>query len=416
MVKKIQSIRGMVDLFHQEMRDHLWVIQQARTIAKLYGFDEVSTPILEKTEVFSRPLGQTSDVVSKETYTFNDRGDDSLTLRPEGTAGIMRSVISNGKFNELPLKLFYSGPMFRYERPQKGRLRQFNQIGIELIGISEPFSDAEVIMCGVNYLKSLNVLDKCLLNINTLGDKESRDKYRSSLIEYFTINNSKLSNISQERLKINPLRILDSKEAQDQEIISKAPSFSNHLNSDSKKHFDKVLNYLEVHNVKYVYNEKLVRGLDYYCHTTFEFITDQLGSQGTVLGGGRYDGLSETLNGPYLPGVGFAAGVERLVLLSENNNKIVSSIGVIPIEEKNLNASFEIIENLRSKNISSELFNYGNISKQIKKSISRNIRHIIIIGDQELKTKQVILRDLSEGTQKLIFIENLVDEIMTLDK
>ena len=165
MVKKIQSIRGMVDLFHQEMRDHLWVIQQARTIAKLYGFDEVSTPILEKTEVFSRPLGQTSDVVSKETYTFNDRGDDSLTLRPEGTAGIMRSVISNGKFNELPLKLFYSGPMFRYERPQKGRLRQFNQIGIELIGISEPFSDAEVIMCGVNYLKSLNFLDKCLLNV-----------------------------------------------------------------------------------------------------------------------------------------------------------------------------------------------------------------------------------------------------------
>ena len=415
MAKKIQSIRGMSDLFHQEMESHSWVIDKARDVAVLYGFLEVSTPILERTEVFSRPLGQTSDVVSKETYTFNDRGGDSLTIRPEGTAGIMRSVISNGKFNELPLKFFYSGPMFRYERPQKGRLRQFNQIGIELIGISEPYSDAEVILCGIHFLKSLNVLGSCSLNINTLGDKESRNLYRSSLIDYFQKNHSKMSNISKERLKINPLRILDSKETQDQEIIAQAPSFSSYLNSNSKKHFEKVLKYLEVNNINYIYNEKLVRGLDYYCHTTFEFVTDKLGSQGTGLGGGRYDGLSETLNGPYIPGVGFAAGVERLVLLSEKNDNTISSIAVIPIEEKNLEDSFKIIERLRSQNIALELLNYGNITKQIKKAINRKIRHIIIIGDEELKTKHVILRDLLKGEQKLVLIENLINEIMNLD-
>ena len=415
-MEKIQSVRGTIDLFPKEMRTQSWVINTAREVAILFGFEEVSLPILEKTEVFSRPLGQSSDVVSKETYTFEDRGGDSLTLRPEGTAGIMRAIIQSGKCNEIPLKLFYSGPMFRYERPQKGRLRQFNQIGVELLGISEPIADVEVILCGVKYLKKLGVLDKCVLNINTLGDTESRLIYRESLVKYFNKNISSLSPISKERLNSNPLRILDSKEDLDQEIIKKAPLFSSYLNDISKRHFEAVLEYLKLLDVKYKHNEKLVRGLDYYCHTTFEFITTELGSQGTVLGGGRYDGLSKTLNGPSLPGVGFAAGVERLSMLSVKNLKRSEIIGIIPIEENYTLDAYKIMNNLRDREIASEIYTSGNIGKSIKKVLKREGNYIVLVGGDEFKKGFVVLRNLINSNQFNVATENLVDEISKIVK
>ena len=414
-MKKIQSVRGTVDLFSEETRKQNLIIKTASKIASLYGFEEVSMPILEMTEVFSRPLGQSSDVVSKETYTFNDRGGESLTLRPEGTAGIMRAVISNGKAHEIPLKYFYSGPMFRYERPQMGRLRQFNQIGIEFIGNSEPLADAEVIICGVKFLKSLNLLDKCNLNINTLGDIESRSAYRNSIVEYFSKYYSSLSEFSKKRLSLNPLRILDSKEKEDKEIILEAPLFSSYLNYQSKEHFEKVLDYLNMLKITYFHDEKLVRGLDYYCHTTFEFITKNLGSQGTVLGGGRYDGLSETLNGPKLAGVGFAAGVERLALLYNEKVNKVSMIGIIPMEDDNIMDAYVVMNNLRGNNFSTEMFFTGNLNKKIKKSVKRGIKHVIFVGSKEYINDEVLIKNLENGKQWKVSLKNLIPELKNLE-
>ena len=236
-MNKIQSVRGTKDIFPTEMQNYNSIINKAKFISELYGFEEAAFPIIEKSDVFTRPLGESSDVVSKETYTFADRGDDRITLRPEGTAGIMRSVLSQGKLNELPIKLFYSGPMFRYERPQKGRLRQFIQIGIESIGSSNAIEDVEVIQCGVSLLNKLGILKNCILNINSLGDTESRNLYRENLVKYFLSNESKLSKVSQGRLSLNPLRILDSKEPEDQDIIRRAPLLSSYLNNISVDHF-----------------------------------------------------------------------------------------------------------------------------------------------------------------------------------
>ena len=283
-MSKIQSVRGTKDIYSSVMRSYNHIINEARLVSELFGYEEASFPIFEKAEVFSRPLGVASDVVSKETYTFEDRGGEKITLRPEGTAGVIRSIISEGKINDLPLRLFYSGPMFRYERPQKGRLRQFFQIGIESIGNHGPLEDAEVISCGASLLKRLGFQRDCVLNINSLGDAESRALYRKSLVDYFSKNLEKLSKLSQSRLSLNPLRILDSKEPQDQEVIFKAPLFSSYLNNLSIDHFEKVKSFLNSSGIEYSHNEKLVRGLDYYSHTTFEFITTRLGSQGTILG------------------------------------------------------------------------------------------------------------------------------------
>ena len=412
-MSKIQSVRGTKDIYSSTMRNYNYIINEARFVSELFGYEEASFPIFERAEVFSRPLGVSSDVVSKETYTFEDRGGENITLRPEGTAGVMRSILSEGKINDLPLKLFYSGPMFRYERPQKGRLRQFVQIGIESIGNQGPLEDAEVIACGASLLQRLGFQQDCVLNINSLGDEESRNLYRKSLVDYFSKNLDKLSQLSQSRLSMNPLRILDSKEPQDQEVIYKAPLFSSYLNNPSIDHFEKVKSFLNTYGIEYSHNEKLVRGLDYYSHTTFEFITTKLGSQGTVLGGGRYDGLSEMLGGPSIPAVGFAAGVDRLVMLSSNLDETSGIISILPVEEKNFAYCYNLLKIFRENDIKCEIFKGGNLSKNLKKINKKNRKLIIIVGDDEIQKKQVILKDLSTGEQQKIYKTNLLEKIKT---
>ena len=412
-MSKIQSVRGTKDIYSSTMRNYNYIINEARYVSELFGYEEASFPIFERAEVFSRPLGVSSDVVSKETYTFEDRGGENITLRPEGTAGVMRSILSEGKINDLPLRLFYSGPMFRYERPQKGRLRQFVQIGIESIGNHGPLEDAEVIACGASLLQRLGFQQDCVLNINSLGDEESRALYRKSLVDYFSKNLDKLSPLSQSRLSMNPLRILDSKEQQDQEVIYKAPLFSSYLNNLSIDHFEKVKSFLNTSGIEYSHNEKLVRGLDYYSHTTFEFVTTKLGSQGTVLGGGRYDGLSEMLGGPSIPAVGFAAGVDRLVMLSSNLDETSGIISILPVEEENFTYCYNLLNIFRENDIKCEIFKGGNLSKNLKKISKKNRKLIIIVGDDEIQKKQVILKDLSSGEQQKIEKSDLLEKLKT---
>ena len=288
----LQPVRGTHDLLSGEARNVRYIFEIGRKIAEDYGYDEVATPIFEFTEVFSRTLGETSDIVTKEMYTFIDKGGDSITLRPEGTAGVARSLISSGLSQKLPLKYFYSGPMFRYERPQKGRLRQFHQVGVELLGVAEPLGDVEVISLAAAFLDRLGLQKSTQLEINTLGNISSRLAYRAILLEYFRDHQTFLSSESKDRLDKNPLRILDSKSKEDQEIVAEAPSFDASLDAESQDFFSNVCNGLDTLNIEWNRNIRLVRGLDYYCHTAFEFTTTLLGAQSAVLAGGRYDGWS----------------------------------------------------------------------------------------------------------------------------
>ena len=291
------------------------MIETGRAVAARYGYAEVATPIFEFTEVFARTLGETSDVVTKEMYSFTDRGGEALTLRPEYTAGVARAFISGALGQNLPVKLFCSGPMFRYERPQKGRLRQFHQIDVEVIGAPEPLADVEVIALGAQILRALGLAEHVRLELNTLGDPESRQAYRDRLVGYLSAYRDRLSPDSQARLERNPLRILDSKDEGDREILKGAPTLDASLNEASKAFFAGVRAGLDALGIAYAINPMLVRGLDYYTHTAFEFTTDRLGAQGAVLAGGRYDGLVAAMGGPDTPGIGWAAGVERLAML-----------------------------------------------------------------------------------------------------
>ncbi|HEY9536701.1 MAG TPA: histidine--tRNA ligase, partial [Kiloniellaceae bacterium] len=310
----LQPVRGTRDILPDEMRRHRVVVETARALAARYGYHEMATPVFEFTEVFKRTLGETSDVVTKEMYTFSIGDGEQVTLRPEATAGVARALISGGLTQSLPLKVFYNGPMFRHERPQKGRYRQFHQIDVELLGVSEPLADVEIIALGADILAALGLGEHTTLELNTLGDLESRKAYRAALVDYFSAYQDKLSADSRDRLVRNPLRILDSKDQGDRKLIEGAPLFGDYLNQQSRDFFARVLEGLDLLGIGYTLNDRLVRGLDYYTHTAFEFTTTALGAQGTVLAGGRYDGLVETMGGPSVPGIGWAAGVERLSL------------------------------------------------------------------------------------------------------
>ncbi|MGH6980698.1 MAG: histidine--tRNA ligase, partial [Stellaceae bacterium] len=327
----LQPARGTQDLLPETMRRHRRVSDTARELAALYRFEELATPIFEFTEVFTRPIGEHTDIVSKEMYTFKDRGDEEVTLRPEYTAGIVRAVISNGLTQNLPLKFFATGPMFRYERPQKGRFRQFHQIDAELIGPATPDSDVETIALGADILSALGVLKNCVLELNTLGDADSRQAYRAALIDYFSARQDKLSEDSRRRLERNPLRILDSKDPGDVALNAAAPHFDQYLTVAARDFFARVRGGLDGLGIAYNLNPRLVRGLDYYCHTAFEFVTQSLGSQGTVLGGGRYDGLMKLMGGPDTAAIGWAAGVERLALLIADPALPPRPVAVIPL-------------------------------------------------------------------------------------
>ena len=410
-MSKLQPVRGTADLLPDVMAQHRLVIDTARQATARYGFQEMATPIFEFSEVFSRPLGESSDIVTKENYSFADRGGEQLTLRPENTAGVVRAMISGGLTQSLPLKYFYTGPMFRYERPQKGRMRQFHQVGIEYLGPNDALADAEVISAGARFLAQLGVLPHCVLHLNSLGDPESRAAYRAALVSFLQTHESALSDDSKRRLAVNPLRILDSKDAGDRDILQTAPKLQDYLNAVSKAHFQTLTTALDAAGVTWVFDPLLVRGLDYYCHTAFEFVTDALGTQGTVLGGGRYDGLSEMLGGPAVAGVGWAAGIERLAMLAGDAAVAVPKVAMLSTDPETDLAAFQLAETLRDTGVDIEFPTTGAIGKKLKKAARSNIRLAIILGGDELAKNTVQLRDLTTGTQAEIAMADLADAI-----
>lgn len=401
MSKSLQRVRGTQDLLPEISRKFRHIENLAWEVAKHYGYGEIDTPIFESSEVFHRTLGETSDMVHKETYTFLDRGGDSVTLRPEGTAGIARAFISEGLAQNLPLKFYYSGPMFRYERPQKGRYRQFHQIGIESLGYDNPLSDVEVISLASDFLSKLDLLSSCKLQLNTLGDQASRAHYRDQLVTYFTKYKSELSADSQMRLEKNPLRILDSKDQNDRKLILDCPQMAASMTAESKNFFDRVQKGLEQNNIPFEVSSTLVRGIDYYTHTVFEFVTEKLGAQGTVLAGGRYDGLIQVMGGPQTPGVGWAAGMERLAELTAENlippQKLKAAI--VPADEAGELWALTVAKDFRSRGYATEILWNGNVGKKMKKAASLGAEYAVIVGATEAQNKSLTVKNLSTGEQ-----------------
>jgi histidyl-tRNA synthetase len=406
-VDPLQPIRGTKDILGEDQRRHSHVIGAARATASTYGFDEWSTPIFEDTRVFARTLGDTSDVVTKEMYSFTDRGGDSLTLRPENTAGICRALVTNGLTQSLPQKVFYAGPMFRYERPQKGRYRQFHQIGAELIGPSEPLADAEIIALGWDILAALGIAHDVILELNTLGDAESRAAYRAALVGYFMEHQEALSQDSRDRLERNPLRILDSKDAQDRALIERAPTIAPYLTAVAAEFYAGVKQNLARLGVPFRENPRIVRGLDYYSHTAFEFVTTRLGAQGTVMAGGRYDGLVAEMGGPQTPAVGWAAGVERLSMLLAETPAAQQPVAVIPLGEAAEEAALPVLQALRRAGIRAEMAYRGNLKRRMERANKAGARAAIIIGDEELASGVATVRDLAAGSQSKIALADL---------
>ncbi len=404
MNQKLQPVRGTQDLLPETCRAFRKIDELAYQTATLYGYEEISTPIFEFSDVFHRTLGETSDMVSKETYTFQDRGGDSLTLRPEGTAGIARAFISNGLAQNLPLKLYYNGPMFRYERPQKGRYRQFHQIGVECLGLETPTADIECLALGYDLLNKIGLMGRVQLEINSLGDPESRKAHRDLLVSYLKDFEKDLSPDSQTRLQKNPLRILDSKDPNDQKLLVGAPLLKNCLNQFSQDFFGQVLEGLNTLKIPHKVSDRLVRGIDYYTHTVFEFITTDLGAQGAVLAGGRYDGLIEMMGGPKTSGVGWASGVERLALLLDPASVVsnLKTVAVISADDRADKKCLELSHALRLKNVRVEMPGSGNVGKKMKRANKVGAHFAVIIGETELQSGSVTLKDLGSGEQKTL--------------
>jgi histidyl-tRNA synthetase len=410
-MRSLQPVRGTQDLLPDAARRHRHVGETARVIAELYGFGEIATPIFEFTEVFSRPIGETSDIVAKEMYSFVDRGGEQVTLRPENTAGVVRAVLSGGLLQSVPLKFFYAGPMFRYERPQKGRFRQFHQIGVELIGVAQPQADIEVIALATRVLDALGIAGRAVLELNTLGDLASRSAYREALVSYFSKRVSELSDDSRRRLERNPLRIFDSKEESDRRVSLEAPAFDDYLNDDSRSFFADMREGLDRLGIEYRLNPRLVRGLDYYSHTAFEFVTSDLGSQGTVIGGGRYDGLFEMMGGPETPGVGWAAGIERLAMLIDEPPAPRRPVALIPVGELGKAAALRLAEELRGAGFPVDLGYSGNLARRLRRANKLNARAAVLIGEDEIGRGVVALRNLDTGVQSEVAIAELPSQL-----
>lgn len=409
-VSSIQPVRGTHDLIGENQRRHAHVVDTARRIAGVYGFDEWATPIFEDTRVFSRSLGDTSDVVSKEMYSFSDRDGESLTLRPEGTAAICRALVTNALTQSLPQKVFYAGPMFRHERPQKGRYRQFHQIGAELLGAAEPLADAEAIAMGYEVLKALGIADYVTLELNTLGDAASRDTWRDALVAYFSTHKDKLSEDSLARLEKNPLRILDSKDAGDKVLVADAPMMAEFLTPEARAFWDDLRNKLDVFGIAYTVNPSIVRGLDYYNHTTFEFVTNRLGSQGTVLAGGRYDGLVKQMGGPEVPAIGWAAGIERLSMLLEQVPAAPRSVVLVPVGTPDESAVVQILQGLRAQGIRTEIGYKGSLRKRMERAGKQNASHVLFLGEDELAKGLFRVKNMETGAEQEVSRDTLLSK------
>ncbi len=404
---KLRPVRGTHDLYGNEINKFNELVSIVSKHAKINNFFELQTPIFEFTELFSKPLGEQSDVVLKEMYTFKDRNDEQLTLRPEYTTPMIRAAITNNLLNELPLKLYGIGPMFRRERPQKGRFRQFNQINFEILGTNDFVADIELITLGNDLLKNLIPKSNFTLNINSLGKRENLANYKLNLSKYFNNNKIKLSEDSKNKINTNPLRILDSKQENDIDISKNAPPIQDFISNESKTHFDEVKRGLEENNINFIVNQKLVRGLDYYCGTVFEFKTKNLGSQDTLLGGGRYDGLISTLGGPNIPGIGWAAGIDRISMLMETKDILLPNVHIAINNQKYTNHFLKLTNYLKENNI----LYYWNYKYNLKKSLSKANAHkanfVIIIGEEEYKKNYYTVKKLDTGKQFEINISNL---------
>ena len=405
---KIQSVRGTHDLYAQQLEKFKFIIEIVNTYAHIYDFNEIITPIFEFTELFLKPLGENSDVVLKEMYTFDDRNDTSLTLRPEYTTPIIRAAISNNLLERLPTKLYGIGPMFRRERPQKGRFRQFNQINFEILGTNDMVADAELILLADDILKKIFLNKKIKLEINSLGDKDTLKKFKNNLSVYFKKYKSKLSLDAQNRIESNPLRILDSKNKNDNEICQEAPKIFDFYSKEAKNKFEEIKNLLSNYSIEFEVNPNLVRGLDYYCHTVFEFKSNELGSQDTLIGGGRYDGLTKILGGPDIPGVGWAGGVERIMMLIEEDIKVQQKTHLIVMKEDFRSYGLNILNKLRKNNVPI-FFDYKyNLKKSLSFANNVNARYAIIIGEEEVKKHSYTIKDLKKNTQKTILLDPLI--------
>ena len=403
----LQSVRGTHDLLPEAQAKHNIIIQSAREISARFGFHEMSTPIFEFSEVFKRTLGEASDIVNKEMYTFEDRNGEMLTLRPEGTAPIARCFISEGLSQKTPLKLFYQGPMFRYERPQKGRQRQFHQLGVELLGVTTAFGDAEVLSLANEILKTIGISDHARLDLNSIGDVESRTRYVEALVKYLSQHQSALSGDSQKRLTANPLRILDSKDPGDQNLLKNAPLISEFYNETSKTFFTTLTSLLKDMGIAFHVNPFLVRGLDYYTHCVFEFKTSALGAQDAILSGGRYDQLISTMGGPETAGVGWAAGIERLAMLSPLTTPLQRPLAVIPVHSSVENQAYALCNQLRTQGFTCEIAFSGNLSKRMKRAAGQNAWATIVVGPDELARGEAMLKLMDSGEQKTVRLMDL---------
>jgi len=407
----VQPVRGTQSLLGEDADRLAAVVAAFDRVRRLFGFKRVEVPTIEQTAVFARSIGETTDVVSKEMYTFEDRGAESITLRPEFTAGICRAYLSEGWQQYAPLKVATHGSAFRYERPQKGRFREFHQLDAEIIGAAEPQADVEILSLGHQLLEELGIGDGVTLELNTLGDPETRDAWRSALVEYFQSHKSSLSDDSVARLERNPLRILDSKDPKDRAICADAPSVDEHLTSEAADFFAAVTAGVDAAGVKWTRNPKLVRGLDYYRHTAFEFVTDRLGAQGTVIAGGRYDGLIESLGGPHTPAVGWAAGIERLAMMIDPPRREMPVVVVVPLGERAEAEAQRIVAGLRREGVAADLGFRGNMKKRLSRANDSGAAYALIIGDDELARGEAQLKDLASGEQRSVSLDLLGEAI-----
>ncbi|WP_318519343.1 histidine--tRNA ligase [Photobacterium leiognathi] len=421
MAKQIQAIRGMNDCLPTQ--SPLWqkVEGTVKQVISAYGYNEIRMPIVESTHLFKRAIGEVTDVVEKEMYTFEDRNGDSLTLRPEGTAGCVRAGIQNGLLYNQEQRLWYIGPMFRHERPQKGRYRQFHQVGVEVFGLNGPDIDAELIMMTARLWRELGIHEHVRLELNSIGSLEARAEYRKALIAFLEQHLDVLDEDAKRRMYTNPLRVLDTKNAAIQEILVDAPKLSEYLDPESKEHFDGLCELLDAAGIKYQINERLVRGLDYYNRTVFEWITESLGAQGTVCGGGRYDGLVEQLGGKATPSVGFAMGLERLVLLMEalEQDEVRRSVDVYVVTagEGTLAAGMTLAEKLRTEVSGLRVmthFGGGNFKKQFKRADNVGAAVALVLGENEIAENTVVVKDLHGGEQTTMAQDEVAAKLAAL--
>nr|WP_314446256.1 histidine--tRNA ligase [uncultured Sphingomonas sp.] len=402
-----QPVRGMQSLLGEEADRFAHVVATFERVRRLFGFRRVEVPVLEPTAVFARSLGETTDVVSKEMYSFEDRSGDSVTLRPEFTAGIARAFLTEGWQQFAPLKVATHGPAFRYERPQKGRFRQFHQLDAEILGAAEPQADVEVLSFASQLLAELGVGGNVLCKLNTLGDPATRAAWRDALHEHFASHRADLSEDSRDRLDRNPVRILDSKAHADWPIVDSAPVIDDFLTAEASDFFAAVTAGLDAAGVTWERAPRLVRGLDYYRHTAFEFITDALGAQGTVLAGGRYDGLVEALGGPHTPAIGWAAGIERLSMLIDAPEPQRPTAVLVPLGAAAEQAAIAILADLRRKGIVADMAWRGNMKKRMAKAAASGAAHAIILGDAEIEDGTAQVKNLASGEQRSVALDML---------